>query len=140
MSYEVGSIMEGIVSRITKFGAFVELPGGKDGLIHISEVADEYVKNIEDFIKEKDKVKVKIISIDKDGKIGLSVRQVNPKVVPARKNATRPPYWSNEREQEKRGMSFEERLSKFMKESEERLSELKKSTESKRGGRGGRRS
>ena len=58
MAIEVGSIVEGTVSGITNFGAFVELPEGKVGLIHISEVADEYVSDVKDFLKEKDKVKV----------------------------------------------------------------------------------
>ena len=57
-------ILEGVVTGITKFGAFVELPGGKVGLVHISEVADVYVKDVNDFLKEKDKVKVKVLSVD----------------------------------------------------------------------------
>ena len=55
MSIEVGNILEGVVTGITKFGAFVELPGGKVGLVHISEVADVYVKDVNDFLKEKNK-------------------------------------------------------------------------------------
>ena len=54
MSIEVGSIVEGVVTGITNFGAFVELPGGKVGLVHISEVADVYVKDVHDFLKEKE--------------------------------------------------------------------------------------
>ena len=69
MSIEVGNILEGVVTGITKFGAFVELPGGKVGLVHISEVADVYVKDVNDFLKEKDKVKVKVLSVDDHGKI-----------------------------------------------------------------------
>lgn len=67
MSIEVGNILEGVVTGITKFGAFVELPGGKVGLVHISEVADVYVKDVNDF-ERKDKVKVKVLSVDDHGK------------------------------------------------------------------------
>lgn len=79
MSIEVGNILEGVVTGITKFGAFVELPGGKVGLVHISEVADVYVKDVNDFLKEKDKVKVKVLSVDDHGKIGLSIKQLQEK-------------------------------------------------------------
>ena len=60
MSLEVGAIVEGEVTGITNFGAFVQLPEGKVGLIHISEVSNVYVKDVHDFLKEKDKVKVKV--------------------------------------------------------------------------------
>ena len=75
MSIEVGSVLDGVVSGITNFGAFIELPEGKTGLVHISEVADEYVKDVHDFLAEKDKVKVKVVAIDEKGKIGLSIKQ-----------------------------------------------------------------
>ena len=61
MSIEVGSIVEGVVSGITNFGAFINLPDNKVGLVHISEVADVYVKDVKDFLKEQDKVKVKVL-------------------------------------------------------------------------------
>ena len=60
MSIEVGSVVEGVVTGITNFGAFVELPEGKVGLVHISEVADVYVKDVHDFLKERDQIKVKL--------------------------------------------------------------------------------
>lgn len=142
-SLEIGSIVEGVVSRVTKFGAFVELPGGKDGLIHISEVADVYVKDVLDYVKEKDRVKVKIISIDEQGKIGLSLRQANTDAPSDAGRTEKKPFakgrGGNRSEESKWSMSFEERLAKFLKESEERQSDLKRSTEAKRGGRGGRR-
>ena len=74
MALEQGSIVEGVITGITNFGAFVELPGGQTGLVHISEVAAVYVKDINEFLKVNDKVKVKIISVDPKGKIGLSLR------------------------------------------------------------------
>ena len=68
MSIAKGQIVEGVVTGITNFGAFIELPGGITGLVHISEVADTYVKDVNDFLKDRDKVKVKVINIDDKGK------------------------------------------------------------------------
>lgn len=123
MSLKVGSIVEGVVTGITNFGAFVQLPGGETGLVHISEVADSYVKDINEFLKKTDAVKVKILSVDGDGKIGLSIRKANSNP------ASRPKFRREDR------ATFEDKLAKYMKESDERLQDLKRNTESKRGGR-----
>lgn len=123
MSVQLGSVVEGVVTGITDFGAFVELPGGQTGLVHISEIAEVYVKNVNDFLKKDDKVKVKIISIEDNGKIGLSIKQVGPK--------------SSKRSAGKRmSPSFEEKLARFLKESDEKQQHLRRSYDSKRGGRG----
>jgi len=114
MALEVGTILSGIVTGITSFGAFVELETGETGLVHISEVADAYVKDINEHLKLRDKIVVKVINIDGKGKIGLSIRQ-------AKRRPT---------------VSFEERMNRFLKDSEERLGDLKKHTDAKRGGRG----
>ncbi|MGI6144094.1 MAG: S1 RNA-binding domain-containing protein [bacterium] len=127
MSLEVGSIVEGKVTGITNFGAFVSLPGGSTGLVHISEVADAYVHDVKDYLKENDKIKVKVISI-KEGKIGLSIRQVN-KPDSKQKPMSRSPRHSHE-------LSFEDKLARFLKESDERQTDLRRSTDAKRGGRG----
>ena len=74
MSIEVGNKVQGKVTGITNFGAFVELPEGKTGLVHISEVADSYVKDVNDHLKIGDTVEVKVIS-EKDGKIALSIKK-----------------------------------------------------------------
>ena len=79
MAIEVGSVVEGVVTGITNFGAFVELPEGKTGLIHISEVADVYVNDVHDFLKERDSVKVKVLTVDDRGKIGLSIKALQDK-------------------------------------------------------------
>lgn len=131
MSISVGTIFEGVVTAITPFGAFVELPGGVTGLVHISEVADAYVKDVKDYLKEQDKVKVKVINIDAKGKVGLSIKQANPAAV-------RPPTRDFRGKDRHRPVqvSFEDKLAKFMKESDEKLSEYKRSTDAKRGGRG----
>ena len=75
MGLEIGSIVEGVVTGIAKFGAFIELPDKKVGLVHISEVANEYVNDVNDYLKVQDRVQVKIISIDEKGKIALSIKQ-----------------------------------------------------------------
>ena len=120
MPLEVGAVVEGVISGITHFGAFVELPGGKTGLVHISEVADAYVKDIHDFLKEQDHVKVKVLSLDTNGRIGLSIRQANPR--PRRQSQ----------------VQFEDKLARFIKDSDERTADLRKNQDSKRGGRGTR--
>ena len=76
MTLAAGNILEGTVVNITNFGAFVEVEG-KTGLVHISEVADSFVKDIRQHLNEQDKVKVKVLSIDDNGKISLSIKQAN---------------------------------------------------------------
>ena len=130
MPIEEGKVVEGTVSSITSFGAFIQLPEGKMGLVHISEIADTYVKDIKHFINEKDKVKVKVLSVEKNGKINLSIKQAQ--II---KRTVRPMEIDWEQESKKnQGNSFEDRLSKFMKESDEKLQQLKKNTDSKRNG------
>ncbi|MDA8442573.1 MAG: S1 RNA-binding domain-containing protein [Peptococcaceae bacterium] len=124
MAIAVGSVVEGVVTGITNFGAFIELPDKTTGLVHISEVADAYVKDVKDYLKEQDKVKVKVINIDDKGKIGLSIKQANPS------------FRSQTRERRAPSISFEDKMTKFLKDSEERQLEFKRATESKRGGRG----
>lgn len=75
---EVGAILEGKVTGITKFGAFVSLPGGKSGLVHISEIAYSYVSSVEDHLSQGQDVKVKVISIDENNRINLSIKQAQP--------------------------------------------------------------
>ncbi len=128
MALEVGAIVEGVVTGVTNFGAFVSLSDGKTGLVHISEIADAYVKDINEYVKKTDKVKVKVLSVDPSGKIGLSMKQANPNYRPRSAGDFR-----------RSRVNFEDRLARFMKESDERLADLKKNTDSKRGGRGSRR-
>ncbi len=75
MSIEVGSKLQGKVTGITNFGAFIELPDGKTGLVHISEVADNYVKDINEHLTVGDEVTVKVLNVEDDGKIGLSIKK-----------------------------------------------------------------
>ncbi|MDR6123020.1 S1 domain-containing RNA-binding protein [Neobacillus drentensis] len=146
MSVEVGSKVQGKVTGITNFGAFVELPGGTTGLVHISEVAESYVKDINDHLKVGDMVEVKVIS-EKDGKTALSIKKAIEKPETS-SYSQRPPRQgrSDNRSKDFRPKgnfkpkeTFEDKVAKFLKSSEENLSSLKRNTETKRGGRGGRR-
>ena len=124
MALKVGAIVEGTVKTITNFGAFIDLGEGATGLVHISEIADGYVKSVNDFLEENQKVEVKVLSIDEENKkITLSMKKVERFANPQPKQPD---------------MSFEDRLSKFLKDSEERQSEVKHSFESKRGKSGRR--
>jgi S1 RNA binding domain protein len=141
MSIEVGSKLQGKVTGITNFGAFVELPDGSTGLVHISEVADNYVKDINDHLKVGDQVEVKVINVEKDGKIGLSIKKAKDRPeTPQRSHSHQRPRQgrANDRNNPK-PENFETKMAKFLKDSEDRLSSLKRHTESKRGGRGARR-
>ena len=150
MVIELGSVVEGVVSRITNFGAFVDIEGGKNGLIHISEISDVYVRDVHDFLSEGDKVQAKVINIDERGKIALSLKQMKPAQDTEQENSSdsRNKFSRNERTDRGDGKkpvkqlsaSFEDKLSKFMKESDEKLADRKRRTDSKRGGHGSRRS
>ena len=78
MGFEVGSILEGKVSGITKFGAFVTLPENRSGLVHISEIAYSYVNDVHDHLTEGQTVTVKVIGIDENNRINLSIKQALP--------------------------------------------------------------
>jgi S1 RNA binding domain protein len=143
MSIEVGSKLQGKVTGITNFGAFVELPDGSTGLVHISEVADNYVKDINDHLKVGDQVEVKVINVEKDGKIGLSIKKAKDRPEGQRphshSHSQRPRQGRANDRNNPRPENFETKMAKFLKDSEDRLSSLKRNTESKRGGRGARR-
>lgn len=167
MAIEVGAKLEGKVTGITNFGAFVDLSEGVTGLVHISEIADNYVKDVKDHLKIDDVVTVKVINVDKDGKIGLSIKQAVDRPVEEQTSRDRQSAGGASGERYNRGggnfdkggrpfnkqasgkpnfgkpnfnkSSFEDKMSKFLKDSEERISSLKKNTEGKRGGRGAKR-
>ena len=174
MSLEVGNKVEGKITGLAKFGAFIDLGNSKTGLVHISEVSDKFVEDINDELKVGQEVTVEVLTIGDDGKIALSMRDREKEAL-EKKSAPRPsrpqsssntssssrpqsarPHSSgggrpqggrpqNARPQgnsfNKRGSNdFDSLMDDFLKDSETRLSTLRKSTESKRGGRGGRRS
>jgi len=154
MSVEVGKVLEGKVISVMPFGAFVSLPEGRTGLVHISEVALDYVQNVSDHLKESDEVKVKVVSIDEKGKISLSIKKVmlderknnrsggHAKKTGERSNAPVRPAnvdWTANKAAAPE-LSFEDKMSKFKTDSDERMQDIKRSFDSKRSGGGYRRS
>ncbi len=137
MQFETGMIIEGTVTGVTPFGAFVSFGDKKTGLVHISEIAPEYVKDINDHVKENDKVKAKILSIDANGKISLSIKQaILQERQASKKNAphrtfTRPD--NSEWPKKTAPTSFEDMMAKFKQDSDEKLSDMKKGLDAKRG-------
>jgi S1 RNA binding domain protein len=129
MQLEVGAILEGKVTGITRFGAFVALPGGGSGLIHISEIANTYVNDVHDCLTEGQTVKVKVIGIN-EGKVNLSLKRVEESPRPA----PRPRSVSSHRGDTAAEPSFEDKLKQFMQESDSRMSGSKLYAD-KKGGR-----
>ena len=131
MEFGVGSVVEGKVTGITKFGAFVSLPGGKSGLVHISEIASSYVSEVSDFLQVGQQVKVKVIGIDDFNRINLSIKKAAEPPAGAESAAPRPAR-SDRRAvgapkpiANKEPMDFEDRLKQFMQSSDSKLSELR---------------
>ncbi|HPI99309.1 S1 RNA-binding protein [Enterococcus sp. DIV2402] len=150
MSIEVGAKLPGKVSGITNFGAFIDLGGGKTGLVHISEVSNGFVKDINDVLKVGDEVTVLVTTIGNDGKIGLSIRKAEDKPKEEKRdfpkkdfNRSSPkktfPRNNNQQSTGNNKQDFDSLMSSFLKDSDDRLSSLRRNTEGKRGGRGGRR-
>ena len=139
---EIGAIVEGKVTGLTAFGAFVSLPDGKSGMVHISEVSTSFVKDIKDFLKEGQDVKVKVVGISKEGKISLSIRKAEPqKEKPVREQKDCAPQrprrndrprsanvWQGQ-PSKKEATSFEDMMAQFKQVSDEKMSDLKRSSE-----------
>lgn len=150
MQLAVGEIVEGKITSVKDYGVFVDLGDGKSGMVHISEIAQTYVSQIRDFVKEGDQVKLKVLSVSDDGKISLSIkRAMEPKsdsVRPARqekkvytpKPAPVPDgsyVWTAKKSE---SASFEDMMSKFKATSDEKFSDLKrKNPDAKRNRRTG---
>lgn len=153
MEFGVGSVVEGKVTGITKFGAFVSLPGGKSGLVHISEIAYSYVSEVSEFLQEGQEVKVKVIGIDESNRINLSIKKATepppkpagagvpggraPRPYNGNSGAPRGGNFASRSAGNKEPMDFEDRLKQFMQSSDSKLSELRyieKKGSSRRGG------
>lgn len=161
MEPEVGSIVAGKVTAITKFGAFVALEGGRSGLVHISEIANTFVNDVHDFLQEGQDVKVRVLASE-NGKINLSIKKALAQESPAFRPAQRPysprpaessprpfaqhasaprPTQSRPSSQAQQSVpasgdvDFEEKLKKFLSASEGKMADLNRSVDGKRGGR-----
>ena len=148
MQVEVGAVVEGTVTGITKFGAFVSLPDGRSGLVHISEIANTYVSEIRDHLTENQQVKVKVIGINEAGKVSLSIKKAVENPLPQGQNQNRnnnrrrndaqrskPNVWEPKKTVPMSELSFEDMLTRFKQNSEERMCDLKRSTDRKNGSR-----
>jgi len=132
MDLEVGSILEGKITGITNFGAFVSLPDGSNGMVHISEVSHTYVSDIREHLEEGQTVKVKVLSAE-GGRVSLSIKKAQE---PVRNKQFR--SQSGQRRiapasVEPGPVSFEDKLKQFMQESENKMSDLRAHTENRRG-------
>lgn len=143
MEWKVGDVVEGKITGISKFGAFVEFAPSKIGLVHISEISTDYVSDINEIHKVGDVVTVKIIS-EENGKISLSIKQTMADAEPKakkefkekKKSTPKPKYQSPgrpgdavwEKAPSDSGLSFEDKLTLFKQASDEKLGDLKKKT------------
>lgn len=142
MELTVGSIVDGKVTGIMKFGAFVSLPEGRSGLVHISEIAYTYVNEVSDFLKVGQEVKVKIIGIDESGRINLSIKKTQEppaRAAAPRRPAANTPAAAPAPRSAPQPASFEDKLKQFMQDSDSRLSGVRQYEKSnrRRGNRGG---
>lgn len=161
MAIQTGDIIQGKVTGLTKFGAFVELPENRVGMVHISEVSNQFVKEISDFLEKGQMVTVKVLNIDENNKISLSIKKAVPEGEEGpkpkhreesgegqqprrRQQRSAPNVWTGPKKSDvpDHELTFDEMMAKFKSESDDKLADLKRSTESKHGGfsrRGGKR-
>lgn len=154
MQIEEGTILTGRITGLTDFGAFVELEGGKTGMVHISEVSNTYVKDIKERLSVNQEVKVVVISVNAEGKISLSMKRLEEAPAqPARQSPrapqsgqqkprphngerrSSPPVWNGPKSAPVSSeQSFEDMMNRFKQVSDEKMTDLKRSSESKHGG------
>ena len=163
MAIEVGNVFEGRVTGVKPFGAFVALPEGRVGMVHISEVSNEFVQDIAAVLHDGDTVKVQVINVAPDGKIALSIKRLLPP--PPRqpregrgprpgaprdggrsgapRGAGRPPrqprdaaprVWQPKAPARSDNLSFEDMMSRVKSQSEEKMADLDHETNNRRGG------
>lgn len=148
MQPTVGEIFEGKVTGITKFGAFVTLPDGTSGLVHISEIANTFVNDVHDYVSEGQTVKVKVIGINESGKINLSIKKAEPPTPraegPGRTERPQRPYQPRQSSPRSQSFtprpsappveaSFEDKLKQFMQDSDSRISDSRTYADRKSG-------
>ena len=154
MAIEVGNVFEGRVTGVKPFGAFVALPEGRVGMVHISEVSNEFVQDINTVLHDGDAVKVQVINIAPDGKIALSIKRTQPaperaprqphgersgnggdrRPAPRPKREEKPRVWQPKAPARSDNLSFEDMMSRFKSQSEEKMADLDHETNNRRGG------
>ena len=139
MQLSVGDLVEGKVTGITNFGVFVDLPEGKTGMVHISEVARTYVNDINEHVKQGDTVKMKVLSISEDGKISLSIKRAEERKPYEKREPRTSPKPDNSfvwGQRKSEPASFEDMMNKFKQTSDEKFSDLKRKNPDNRRKRG----
>ncbi len=132
MQITIGEIIEGKITGITKFGVFVDMGSGKSGMVHISEVANTFVSDINEIYKVGDTVKAKILNITEEGKISLSIKKASEqpkKQFKERKSGTnsyKPDSSFTWTPKKQEPASFEEMMNQFKQSSDEKFSDLKR--------------
>ncbi len=126
MAVSSGEVIEGTVTKLLPYGAILDLPDNMTGLVHISEIAEGYVEDVSDYLREEDVVRVKLLAEKEPGRWELSIKQADPDFQD-RVAATRP-------RSRALGEDFEKRLTKFMQESNRRQNEIRRRRVSRRGG------
>jgi len=145
MSIDIGSTIDGTIVKLAEYGAIVRLPEGKTGLIHISQIADTFVKDVKDYFREQDRVRVKILGVNSKGRYELSIRQVEQPVRETPRSDQKrtviksppEPIYLGPEDSAGRGLhhasSFEDLMTHYMKDSQEKITEVKRNLDSKRG-------
>ena len=144
MSIDIGTTVEGTIVKLAEYGAIVRLQGGKTGLIHISEIADTFVRDVKEHFKEHDRVRVKILSINNKGRYELSTKNIEQPEQEAPREKKKPaerepeiinlgPDGGDEFQHGHAHVGFEDRLQRYMKDSQDRLLDIKRNIEGRRG-------
>jgi len=133
MDFEVGAVLAGKITGITKFGAFVTIAPGKSGLVHISEIASTYVSDVRNHLSEGQEVMVKIIGVDQTGRMNLSIKAAASGTMPEPRRQPQPKQQEPAPEP-----SFEDKLKRFMQDSDSKMSGLKQYSDKKGARRRGR--
>ena len=151
MAVEVGALVDGRITGIMEYGAFVDIGDGKTGMVHISEVATAFVTNIRDHLAVGQEVRVKVLSVSPEGKVSLSIKKADDGQPPAAKRPSGPPQrppkrgappnvWQGQRSNAP-AQSFEDMMSQFKQTSEDKISTLRRGGDTRYGGnsrRGGK--
>jgi S1 RNA binding domain protein len=119
----IGKVASGDVTNVTSFGAFVRLENGEEGLVHISEIANEYVTDIHNFISIGDKVTVKVLTRNSKNKLDLSIKQTKEK-------EAEPVLFLHRKS---KNTNFEDKLGQFLKRSEEKQIDIRRNLKQKQG-------
>ena len=123
-------VVKGKITKITNFGAFMALESGKSGMIHISEISQSFVKDIHDFLQEGQEIEAAIISEDENGRLALSLKRLAPKVAARVTGGPPDDFYTSRKGDDK---SFEAMMTRFKTVSDEKISDLKKGYDGKRG-------